>query len=301
MPFAASLEVSATEPTSPNFNLLWFDTNTDTLKYYNGSIYVALAAPVGGGGGGITELTGNVTAGPGTGSQVATIPNDIVTYAKIQNVSAASKLLGRGDSGSGDVQEIGLGANLSITGTTINASSGSGVPSDTVVTLDGTDGAGISTDYSRGDHKHGDPNRPVDGEKAALVGTNGTPGAGNKYVTNSDSRNTDARNPIAHASSHENNGSDEINVIGLSGLLADGQTPLAHQTSHNQGGSDSLKLDDLATPDDNTDLNASTSLHGLLQKLPGGTTTFLRADGSFSVPPSSGGNSVDFLILLAGI
>lgn len=53
-----------------------------------------------------------------------TIDNDVVSYAKMQNVSAASKVLGRGDSGSGDVEEITLGTNLSITGTTLNAASG---------------------------------------------------------------------------------------------------------------------------------------------------------------------------------
>lgn len=45
-----------------------------------------------------------------------------------------------------------------------------------------------------------------------------------------------------------------------------------------------LKLDDLATPDDNTDLDATTSLHGLLLKLGGGTTNFLRADGTWNAP-----------------
>lgn len=34
---------------------------------------------------------------------------------------------------------------------------------------------------------------PSAGQKAGLVGTNGTPGSGNKFVTDSDSRNTDAR------------------------------------------------------------------------------------------------------------
>jgi hypothetical protein len=68
-------------------------------------------------------LTGDVT-GSGTGSFAATIGNDAVTYAKMQNVSAASKLLGRGDSGSGDPQEITLGTNLTMSGTTLNATGG---------------------------------------------------------------------------------------------------------------------------------------------------------------------------------
>lgn len=85
-------------------------------------------------------LTGDVT-GSGTGSFAATIANDAVTYAKIQNVSAASKLLGRGDSGSGDVQEITLGTNLTMSGTTLNASGGGGAPTDAqyvVMALNGT-------------------------------------------------------------------------------------------------------------------------------------------------------------------
>ncbi len=55
-----------------------------------------------------------------------TIDNDAVTYAKIQNVSAASTLLGRGSSGgAGDVQEITLGTGLSMSGTTLSASGSS--------------------------------------------------------------------------------------------------------------------------------------------------------------------------------
>lgn len=62
-------------------------------------------------------------------------------------------------------------------------------------------------------------------------------------------------------------------------------TPAAHASTHASGGSDTIKLDDFAAPDDNTDLNASTGTHGLLPKLGGGTTNFLRADGSWQAPP----------------
>lgn len=160
--------------------------------------------------------------------------------------------------------------------------------------------------------------------------------AGTDYVATNDSRLTDARTPTAHASTHVTGGNDIIpNAIagGNAGLFSgtdkskldgiasgaevnvnadwnsvsgDSQilnkptsfTPSAHASTHISGGSDSIKLDDLAVPDDNTDLNASTLRHGLLQKLPGGTTTFLRADGTFAAPP--GGGSGPTYVSLAG-
>jgi len=42
-------------------------------------------------------------------------------------------------------------------------------------------------------------NIPSSGEKAALAGTSGTPGSGNKYVTDGDSRNTNSRAPTGSA------------------------------------------------------------------------------------------------------
>lgn len=56
-------------------------------------------------GGGVSDGDkGNITvSGSGT---VWTIDNNVVTYAKIQDVSATDKLLGRSTSGAGDVEEI---------------------------------------------------------------------------------------------------------------------------------------------------------------------------------------------------
>jgi hypothetical protein len=66
--------------------------------------------------------------------------------------------------------------------------------------------------------------------------------------------------------------------------LSDARTPIAHAGSHQLGGIDAIKLDDLATPDDNTDLNASTSRHGLLRKLDNDGAHYLDGQGNWSVP-----------------
>lgn len=68
----------------------------------------------------ITALTGDVTA-TGPGSVAATIANDAVTFAKMQNIST-NKLLGRATASSGDVEEISLGTGFSVTGGTLTLS-----------------------------------------------------------------------------------------------------------------------------------------------------------------------------------
>jgi len=57
------------------------------------------------------------------GGVVWTIDPDVVTFAKMQNSSAASVLVGRGSAaGAGDFQEITLGAGLTMTGTVLSTS-----------------------------------------------------------------------------------------------------------------------------------------------------------------------------------
>lgn len=60
-----------------------------------------------------------------------------------------------------------------------------------------------------------------------------------------------------------------------------GTFPANHASRHQSGGADAIKLDDLASPDDNTDLNASTSAHGLLRKLDNDSTHFLDGQGNW--------------------
>lgn len=56
-------------------------------------------------GGGITELTGDVTAGPGSGSQAATIANDSVSNGKLANM-ATQTIKGRTTAGTGDPEDL---------------------------------------------------------------------------------------------------------------------------------------------------------------------------------------------------
>ncbi len=102
-------------PTTANAKFrLVFEYSTTSTKWEVAGFAMAVGASA-------ANLTGDVT----TAGLVATISNDAVTYAKMQNVSAASRLLGRGSaSGSGDVEEITLGTGLSMSGTTLNSTSG---------------------------------------------------------------------------------------------------------------------------------------------------------------------------------
>jgi len=53
----------------------------------------------------------------------------------------------------------------------------------------------------------------------------------------------------------------------LTGVTSDQHHAQNHASRHQLGGADAIKLDDLATPDDNSNLNATISRHGLFRKL----------------------------------
>jgi hypothetical protein len=101
--------------------MIYLATDTGALSRWNGTTYEDAA----GGGGGLTqEQTEDIVAAliqdnsdldwtydDGGPSLVALVKNDAITYAKIQNVSATSRVLGRISSGAGDVEEL-TGANI---------------------------------------------------------------------------------------------------------------------------------------------------------------------------------------------
>jgi hypothetical protein len=153
-------------------------------------------------------------------------------------------------------------------------------------------------------------------DAAAGTGSLRTLGTGaQQAVAGNDSRLSDARTPTSHAATHDVGGADPMAVDAAAGTgslrtlgtgaqqavagndarLSDARTPTSHASTHQSGGADALALDTLAAATDNTNLDATTSVHGLLPKLGGGTTDFLRADGSWAVPPGGGGGGAGWI------
>lgn len=91
----------------------------------------------------------------------------------------------------------------------------------------------------------------------------------------------DSQTPLAHATSHENGGSDEINVASLSGLLADDQNPTAHATDHENGGGDEISvlgLSGLLADDQNPTAHATDHENGGSDEIDVGGLSGLLAD-----------------------
>ena len=122
---------SGSDPSASDLIVGEIAIRTDSGKLFtkkdNGSV-----AEISGGGGIDDGDKGDITVS--SGGDTWTIDNDAVTYAKIQNVSATDRLLGRDSSGAGIIEEIApsavrtmLGLATSATTDTTNASNiGSG-------------------------------------------------------------------------------------------------------------------------------------------------------------------------------
>lgn len=92
---------------------LYYSTDTATTDRSDGTNWQTYAdIPAGGG---ITQLTGDVTAGPGSGSQSATIANDAVIFAKMQDINT-DRLLGRDTAASGNVEELTVSGGIEFSG-----------------------------------------------------------------------------------------------------------------------------------------------------------------------------------------
>lgn len=135
------------------------------------------------------------------------------------------------------------------------------------------------------------------GDLATSIGTPGTDAmpASEKAVRDVLAECAPAAKGVTNGDSHDHSGGDgaQIDHGSLGGRADDDHSiyynqargdaryaQLAHAARHASGGADAIKIDDLAAGDDNTDLNASTTKHGLMQKYPN-TAQALKGDGSW--------------------
>lgn len=135
-------------------------------------------------------------------------------------------------------------------------------------------GTNVST-YPSGDQ----PAAPASGEAVITIECNGTTAVVSQRIATSDvydlDTQLDAKATTSALTTHTGNTSNPHSVTAAQVGAATTAT----------------KLDDFAAPDDNTDLNATASAHGLLPKLSGVSTEFLTGTGVFATP--AGGSTVD--------
>jgi hypothetical protein len=119
--------------------------------------------------------------------------------------------------------------------------------------------------------KHSNENDPSAGEKAALVGTSGTPGSGNKFVTDADARNTNSRTPTTHTH-------PESEVTNLVTDLA------AKEATANKGAASGYAPLDAGSKVLTVNLGGSGA----------GASNYLCGDQTWKTPSTGGGGNADF-------
>jgi len=104
----SSIAVDTTAPVTDNFEGRgYYNSSTGVLKVYAAGAYADVTASIANDA--VTTakiLDGAVTTAKASDLGTAAFADNAVTYAKLQNVSATDKLLGRSTAGAGDVEEI---------------------------------------------------------------------------------------------------------------------------------------------------------------------------------------------------
>lgn len=148
-----------------------------------------------------TEITGlgdSATKNVGTASGTVAAGNDSRFHSNANDPSADQKAALAGTSGTpSDTNKYVTNDDSRMTNARTPSSHGNEAHSSTFVTQTEITNS-ISTHAGNATVHHSNANDPTGDQKAALAGTSGTPSSTNKYVTDGDSRLSDARTPTSH-------------------------------------------------------------------------------------------------------
>jgi hypothetical protein len=157
-------------------------------------------------------VTGNKIAAGQVVKSINTL-KDAVTLSAGSNVSITSSgntltISATPGGGGGDITAVNAGAGLAGGGTAgdVTLSVATGGITNAMIQDGSIANADIATTAAIAENKlalnfptHSNANDPSAGEKSALAGTNGTVSGSNRYVTDSDPRNTNSRSPSGTA------------------------------------------------------------------------------------------------------
>ena len=120
----------------------------------------------------------------------------------------------------------------------------------------------------------------IEGDMSTIASSVTSLQANNTGINTGDETATTIKSKLSVTTLSGSNTGDETNATILSKLSIP-------SISGTNTGDQTISDATISTTDVTTN-NASTSKHGFLPKLPGGTTTFLRADGAYATPSGSG-------------
>jgi hypothetical protein len=297
---------------------LTIGANSGTISFTNASttLTVAATSSVSGTNTGdqTIQLTGDVT-GSGTGTFAATIASDAVTFAKMQNI-ATSSLLGRSTTGTGDIEIITLGSNLTLSGGVLNTTVGGGSVSSvglslpgifsvsgSPVTTTGTLTAALSLQTANTVFAG-----PISGGAVApsfrslvvadipsLPYTSLTLSSGKTYVGNVSNVATEVS--LSGDATMSNTG--VVTIANLAVTNAKMANMSANSIKGNNTGLAAAPIDLTATQATAMLNTFTSSLKGLVPSPAGATTTFLKADGTWATPPIGSSSGISGAVQLS--
>jgi len=274
-----------------NDRIAVFDGVTGKLIKDGGTTVAAIT------GGGVTDGDkGDITVSS-SGAAWA-IDADVVSFAKMQNATGASVLVGRGEGGgAGDFQEISLGSNISMTGTVINVSTGTATLGDgdygnivvsssgTIMTIDDdvvtfAKMQNIATDtlIGRDTAGTGDPEAITLGASLSMSGVQVLQRAaltGDVTATVNSNATVIANDVVTNAK-----------LGNMAASTIKGRITASTGDPEDLSGTQTTTLLDVFT----------SSLKGLAPSSGGGTTNFLRADGTWAAAGGNGAPSDNVII-----